>query len=70
MKRKILQRKPSLRSFMSKGVIIAVINALCKLVTNDGHKSSIHDEFDDILSNQNKSKNFSLYKVAVWFTWV
>ena len=47
---------------MSKSVIIAVINVLCKLVTNDGHKSSIHDEFDDMLRNQNKSKKFSLYK--------
>ena len=28
-----------MRSLLSKGLFVALINALCKLVTNDGHKS-------------------------------
>ena len=62
LKGKVCQRKPSLRSFLSKGVVVAAINAFCKLVSNDGHKSSIHEEFDDLLSKRNKTKKFSLYK--------
>ena len=53
---------PSLQSFLSKGLIPAVIGALCKLVSNDGHKSSIYEEFDDVLSKAGKPKKLSLYK--------
>ena len=52
----------SLQSFLSKDLIPAVISALCKLVSNDGHKSSIHEEFDDILKRAGKPKKLALYK--------
>ena len=48
--------------FLSKEPIVTVINALCKLVTNDGHKSSIYGEFNNFLSNKQKSKKLSIYK--------
>ena len=35
-------------------------------MTNDGHKSLIYEEFDNFLSNKQKSKKLSLYKKR-WF---
>jgi hypothetical protein len=40
----------------------AAINAFSKLVNNDGHKSSLYEEFDSELSRNNKSKKFSIFK--------
>ena len=62
IKGKVVKCMPSLRSFLSKGLIVAAINALCKLVTNDARKSLIYEEYDNFLSNKQKSKKLSLYK--------
>ena len=62
LKNKIMKSMRSLQSFLSKGLIPAVITALCKLVSNDGHKSSIHEEFDDVLKRAGKPKKLALYK--------
>ena len=59
---KVVKCMPSLRFFLSKGLIVGVNNALCKLVTNDYHKSSIYEEVDNFLSNKQISKKLSLYK--------
>ena len=59
LKWKVVKCMPSFRSFLSKRLIVTVVNALCKLVTNDGHELSIYEEFDNFLSNKQKSKNFA-----------
>ena len=60
----IIQHMPILKSFLSKNkcVTIAAIEAFTKLVTNDGHKSSYHEEFNHVLNINNKSKKFSAFK--------
>ena len=62
MKNMILKRMASLRTFLSKCVLPAAITALCKVVSNDGHKSSIYEEFDNVLKNAEKSKKISIFK--------
>ena len=62
LKEKMISYLPSLHSFLSKGIAQAAINALSKLVTNDGHKSTLHEEFDAELSKSNKPKKFSIFK--------
>ena len=60
----LIQHMPILKSFLSKNkcVTIAAIEAFSKLVTNDGHKSSYHEEFNHVLNINNKSKKFSVFK--------
>ena len=48
--------------FLSKGIAQVAINALSKLATNDGHKSSLYEEFDAELAKSNKPKKFSIFK--------
>ena len=62
LKSKLLVHLPNLRSFICNGIAQAAINAYSKLVTNDGHKSSLHEEFDAELSRSNKAKKFSIFK--------
>ena len=59
---KIMKSMPSLKSFLSKGLIPAVIEVIGKLISNDGHRSSIYEEFDDVLNKTGKSKKDALYK--------
>ena len=53
---KMMKSMPSLKSFLSKGLIPAVIEVIGKLISNDGHRSSIYEEFDDVLNKTGKSK--------------
>ena len=44
----LISHIPMLRSFLSKGqsVPLAVLTAFTKLAINDGHKSSLREQFD------------------------
>ena len=55
---------PMLKSFLhkSKCVTVAGLQAFSNLATNDGHRSSHHEEFRHILSVANKSNKFSAFK--------
>lgn len=58
----VLSHLPSLRTFISNGIAHAALKAYSKLVNNDGHKSSLYEEFDAELSRNNRSKKFSIFK--------
>ena len=55
---------PALKSFLAsnKRVTVTALEALSKLVTNDGHLSSQWELFDKILSDKHKTKKHSIYK--------
>ena len=55
----LISHIPILRSFLSKGqsVSLAALTALTKLAINDGHKSSLHEQFDQELQVAGKSGN-------------
>ena len=60
----LISHIPILRSFLSKGqsVSLAALTALTKLAINDGHKSSLHEQFDQELQVAAKSAKFSEFK--------
>lgn len=60
----LIARMPALKSFLasSKSVTVTALEALSKLVTNDGHNSSQWELFDKILSEKHKTKKHSIYK--------
>ena len=62
LQEKILTHMPSLKPFLSKGIAQAAINAFSKLVANDGHKSSLHEEVEEELQKANRPKRFSMFK--------
>ena len=52
---------PSFQSYPPKRLIIAVITALCNLVSNDKYKSLTYKEFNDVskaLKPKNRQKTF------------
>ena len=55
---------PALKSFLAsnKSVTVTALEALSKLVTNDGHLSSQWELFDKILSDKHKTNKHSIYK--------
>ena len=53
---------PFLKSFISKGLIQAVIEAIGKLISNDGHSTSLYAEFEQVLNKVGKPKKLALYK--------
>ena len=60
----LISHIPMLRSFLSKGqsVSLAALTAFTKLAINDGHKSSLHEQFDQELQVAAKSAKFSEFK--------
>ena len=59
---KIVKVMPFLKSFISKGLIQAVIEAIGKLISNDGHSTSLYAEFEQVLNKVGKPKKLALYK--------
>ena len=58
----VIARMPALKSFLTnKSVTVAALEALNKLVINDGHKSSQWEMFDKILQDKGKTKKHSQY---------
>ena len=55
---------PSLKSFISQGILPAATSAISKLVNNDGHTSSLYEEFDAQLEKNGRTKKFRLFKAA------
>ena len=53
---------PSLRSFLFKGLIVAVINALCKVVTNDGLNHQSMKNLTIFLAINKNLKNLTFTK--------
>lgn len=52
---------PSFQSYPPKRLILAVITALCNLVSNDKYKSLTYKEFNDVskaLKPKNRQKTF------------
>ncbi|KAK6179055.1 hypothetical protein SNE40_011501 [Patella caerulea] len=59
----LIARMPSLKSFLTnKSVTLTALEALSKLVANDGHLSSQWELFDKILAEKNRTKKHSIYK--------
>ena len=60
----LISHMPMLKSFLSKSrsVTLAALTAFTKLAINDGHKSSLYQEFDHVLQVTGKSKKFSGFK--------
>ena len=53
----VIARMPALKTFLTnKSVTVATLEALNKLVINDGHKSSQWELFDKILQDKGKTK--------------
>ena len=60
----LIARMPALKSFLSgdKCITVAALEALNKVVRNDGHTSSHWELFEKILADKNKTKKHSHYK--------
>lgn len=63
LKNKILKNMKSLAAFMrpNKSIVEIAIEAITKLVTNTGHKTSLAKQFSDICDAQNKQKKIGFY---------
>ena len=69
----LIMRMPCLKSFLSanKSITLTALEALNKLVTNDGHLSSQWELFEKILTDKNKTKKTQhLQRKKVWQTWL
>lgn len=64
LREKILNKMPSLASFMRNKKTIAelAIEAISKLVINTGHKTALHREFLDICNENDVSRKIGIYK--------
>lgn len=64
LKQILLSSAPELKSFLGKTCLEAAIMALTKIACNDGHKSSLYAEFNDLLERKSKKKAFVGFKVS------
>ena len=64
LREKLIAHMPSLKPFLSKAksVVIAALEALTKLVCNDGHKSSMWEIFECEVASAGKTKKHSLFR--------
>jgi hypothetical protein len=64
LKDHLISSLPELKAFLPAKTTCteAALLAFTKLCTNTGHKSSLYQEFDEILARKGKSKKFSVLK--------
>ena len=64
LREKLIARMPALKSFLSAGksVTVTALEALNKLVSNDGHVSSQWELFEKLLLDKKKTKKQSQYR--------
>ena len=64
LREKLIARMPALKSFLvsGKSVTVTALEALNKLVANDGHLSSQWELFEKLLLDKGKTKKHSQYR--------
>jgi hypothetical protein len=67
LKRILTSAQPHLKSFLGKTCFEAALLAFTKIACNDGHKSSLFVEFNDLLDKKKKQKKFTILKVCILF---
>ena len=68
LREKLIAHMPALKPFLSKqkSAVVAALVALTKLVSNDGHKSSVWEIFECEVASVGKTKKHNLFQRAAF----